>query len=199
MLTIRQATTSDVEGALPALEAAFADDPLMAYFFAESPSGIRTAEFFSMLLRARIALGMPALVMCSDAEVVGVAMGYDASRPAWPARLTAEWERFEADVPGFARRMAVYEALADAHTPSAPHFYLGVLGVAPTFQGRGAGRKLIEAFCELSARDDVSQGVYLETGSPRSLAFYQHCGFDILGEDDLGACKLWCVFRPDGS
>ena len=198
MLTIREATLSDVEGALPALEAAFAADPLMGYFFAENPSGIRTAEFFSMLFRARIALGMPALVLCHDAAIAGVAMGYDTSRPVWPASERQEWQSFEADVPGFARRMAVYEALADAHAPGEPHFYLGVLGVAPTFQGQGAGRRLIEAFCALSAQDERSRGVYLETGSPQSLAFYERCGFDILGEDDLGTCRLWCVYRPDG-
>jgi GNAT superfamily N-acetyltransferase len=145
----------------------------------------------------RIALAMPALVLREEERVLGAAMGYDSERPTWPEPFAGEWARLEADTPGLAGRMAAYEALCRAHEPAAPHYYLGVLGVDPSVQGRGAGKALLEAFCRRSALDPLSAGVYLDTANPASLEFYLRNGFVVRGEDDLEGTPLWCVFRSD--
>ena len=61
-MTIEDATPADVEAAAEALTAAFARDALVAYFFRTHPAGVGPAStrFFSLLLRLRLALGMPA-------------------------------------------------------------------------------------------------------------------------------------------
>lgn len=198
-MTIEDAKTADVEPAAEALRAAFAHDALIAYFFRTCPEGVGPASsrFFSLLLRVRIALAMPALVLREEERVLGAAMGYDSERPTWPEPFAEEWSRLEADTPGLAGRMAAYEALCRAHEPAAPHYYLGVLGVEPSVQGRGAGKALLEAFCRRSALDPLSAGVYLDTANPASLEFYLRNGFVVRGEDDLEGTPLWCVYRSD--
>lgn len=198
-MTIEDATTADVEAAAEALTAAFAHDALVTYFFRTHPEGVGPAStrFFSLLLRLRIALGMPALVLRKGEAVLGVAMGYDSERPAWPEPFASEWLRLEEETPGLAGRLAAYETLSRSHEPPAPHYYLGVLGVHPSTQGQGAGKALLEAFCRRSAADPLSAGVYLDTGNRSSLDFYLRNGFTLRGEDDLEGTPLWCVFRPD--
>ena len=89
---------------------------------------------------------MPAYVLQQADRALGAIMGYDTSRPGWPAALAAEWRQFEVDVPGFAARLAVYEKICDAHQPSEDHYYLGVIGVDPSLQGKGAGKAMLDAF-----------------------------------------------------
>lgn len=198
MFEITNARPDDVAAAVTMLGDAFANDPLMPYFFSTSPVGVRasTMEFFSILLRARIALGMPANVLRQGNDVRGLVMGYDTSRPTWPPALTGEWRNLEAAVPGLADRLAAYEAISESFQPADPHYYLGVIGVHPSLQGKGAGRALIDTFCALSAADDTSSGVYLETGSASSFRFYLANGFHLRGEGRLGDVPLCCVFRP---
>jgi ribosomal protein S18 acetylase RimI-like enzyme len=197
MFRIRRAGAGDVEAAVTALAEAFAPDPLMAYLFGDDPRGVRprTSAFFSMLLRARLALGMPAFVLDRDGEVLGAAMGYDTSRPAWPAALAEEWRSFEASAPELAARFAAYDAICEAHQPAEDHHYLGVIGVHPSLQGQGAGKALLDAFCEGSRADPRSHGVYLDTANPSSLAFYYRKGFELRGEGRLGSTPIWCVWK----
>lgn len=197
MFQIRPANPTDVDAAVAALAAAFADDPLMAYLFGDNRNGMRasTAAFFSILLRARLELGMPAMVLAQGGEVLGAAMGYDTHRPEWPAARAAEWTRFETHAPGLADRFAAYDEICAAYQPAEPHHYLGVIGVSPQLQGKGAGKALLEAFCEGSRANPQSHGVYLDTTNPRSLAFYDGNGFERRGEGRLGAVSVWCVWR----
>lgn len=197
MFTIRRAEARDVGAAIAALGEAFAQDPLMLYLFHESPAGPRAGAmgFFSILLRARLALDMPAYVLEDGDEVLGAAMGYDTSRPTWPEALAEEMRRFETDVPGFGARVATYGKLGDAHEPDEPHYYLGVIGVHPSLQGRGAGKALLDAFCAPSQTDPKSRGVYLDTTNANSLQFYYRNGFELRGEGSLDGAPVWCVYK----
>lgn len=196
-LHIRRAESRDVVAAIATLGDAFADDPLMLYLFRENPGGVRAGamEFFSILLRARIALGAPAYVLEQDGRILGAAMGYDASRPKWPKALSEEMSRFETGVPGLSDRIGAYERLAEIHEPGEDHYYLGVIGVHPSLQGRGSGKALLDAFCEPSRADPNSHGIYLETASASSLQFYYRNGFELTGEGSLDGAPLWCVYK----
>jgi len=197
MFKVRKAESGDVDRAIAALGDAFAQDPLMLYLFHESPEGARAGAmgFFSMLLRARIALDMPAYVLTQGDDVLGAVMGYDTSRPEWPAALADEMRRFEAEVPGFAARLDAYAKICEAHQPGEDHYYLGVIGVHSSLQGNGAGKAMLDAFCAPSRADPKSHGVYLETASPGSLQFYYKNGFELRGEGRLDAATVWCVYK----
>ena len=73
--------------------------------------------------------------------------------------------------------MAIYDEIATRFKPPAPHYYLGVIGIDPNLHGRGFGSQLLEAFCDLSAGDSLSDGVYLETAQASNVGFYERAGF----------------------
>ncbi len=197
MFEIRPAVSTDVPAAIATLVDAFEHDALMLYLFAKHPVGIRAGiqTFFSILLRARIALDAPAEVLVLDGEIRGVVMGNHTSPPAWPTELDKEWLQFSESVREFNDRLEAYESICVTHEPSEDHYYLGVIGVHPSLQGKGAGKALLDSFCERSRADPKSRGVYLDTANPASLEFYYKNGFVHRGEGQLDGARLWCVYR----
>ena len=95
--------------------------------------------------------------------------------------------------------MAVYEAITAKGEPAAPHYYLGVIGVEPDSHGLGIGAQLLKSFCDLSASDSPSSGVYLETAKALNVRFYERAGFVETARGSLGAATLWCMYLPHGS
>ena len=195
-MTIASATTSDLDESVGCLAQAFAQDPITGFLLQNGPGyHERVTRFFSLLMRARIALGMPVIVARGDDGIQGAAMGYATTHPEWQADLSEEWSRFEKAIPGMTDRMAVYDGVAARFKPAAPHYYLGVIGVDPRLHGRGYGKQLLDAFCDLSAHDKLSDGVYLETAQESNVGFYERCGFAEVGRGNLGGATLWCMYR----
>lgn len=195
---LRDGRSGDVDAVTRALADAFDGDPLMRYFFAAHPAGPReaTRAFFTLLMRVRLAIGAPVIVLETADGPRGIAMGYTTVQPDWPEALERDWAAFESQVPGLPDRFERYEAASQGHEPPGPHWYLGVIGVDPALRGRGGGRRLIDAFCARAATDPASTGVYLETGNPVNLPFYRAAGFDLRGAGDLEGTPVWCLFRP---
>jgi ribosomal protein S18 acetylase RimI-like enzyme len=198
-MQITPATPADLDEAVRCLAAAFAQDPITGFLLQTGPgSRERVTQFFSLLMRARIALGMPVLLARDTAGIRGAVMGYSTEPPGWPADIAADWDRFERATPGFTDSMAVYDEIAAKGRPMAPHYYLGVIGTDPNLQGHGIGTQLLQAFCDLSASDRLSGGVYLETAKASNLGFYERAGFVETGRGNLGTETLWCLYRPHG-
>lgn len=196
-MTVANATRSDLDEAVGCLADAFANDPITG-FILQAGAGYRerTAGFFSLLMRARIALGMPVLVARGAGSIKGAAMGYATVHPDWPADVSAEWNRFETSIPGMVERMAVYDGISTRYKPQAPHYYLGAIGIDPRLHGRGLGMQLLDAFCRLSAEDPLSGGVYLETARESNVNFYARRGFSEVGCGKLDGTTLWCMYLP---
>jgi len=194
-MNITPASPSDLDKAISCLATAFGQDPITGYLL-QTGSGYheRVSQFFSILMRARLALKMPVFVARSSAGIGGASMGYSTTRPEWPGGLTEEWDRFEKGVVGMQERMAVYDEVAVKYKPPAPHYYLGVIGTDPNSQGQGIGTRLLKAFCDASASDPLSSGVYLETAQASNLKFYERAGFAETGRGTLGSSTLWCMY-----
>ncbi len=87
----------------------------------------------------------------------------------------------------------VYKTLEAVH-PQEPHWYLGVLGVDPDFQGRGLGTALLNAF--LRRVDSDSAPGYLETDRRENVRFYERVGFETVREVSVLDVPVWCMWRP---
>jgi ribosomal protein S18 acetylase RimI-like enzyme len=198
-MEITAATLSELDDAVNCLALAFAEDPITG-FLLHNGSGYRARvrQFFSLLMRARIALKMPVLVARDTTGIHGAAMGYSTAPPDWPSDLSQEWGRFEKTTLGMTDRLAVYDEITAKGKPSALHYYLGVIGVDPALHGQGIGAQLLNSFCNLSDSDPLSCGVYLETAKEANLGFYQRAGFVETGRGRLGSATLWCMYLPRG-
>ncbi len=80
---------------------------------------------------------------------------------------------------------AVLEQMEAAH-PTYPHWYLALLGVDSSHQGRGLGSRLLEAGLRSADADHLP--AYLETPNPDSVAFYERHGFVVSGRVQAGTC-----------
>jgi ribosomal protein S18 acetylase RimI-like enzyme len=199
-MNITAGSLSELDESVHCLATAFAQDPITGFLLQSGPGyQERLVQFFSLLMRARIALEMPVVVARGTSGIQGAAMGYATEHPAWPKELTEEWDRFESVIPELPERMAVYDEIAVKGKPPAPHYYLGVIGVRPDMHGRGVGTHLLRSFCDLSRSDPLSGGVYLETAQESNLRFYERAGFAETGRGRLGSATLWCMFLPQGS
>jgi len=196
-MKITAASASDIVEAVGCLATAFAQDPITG-FLLQTSQGYRerVTRFFSLLMRARIELKMPVFVARGPHGIDGATMGYSTVRSEWPVDLMEEWDRFEKAIPGMTDRMAIYDEVATRFKPPAPHYYLGVIGTDPASQGSGVGTQLLKSFCEVSASDPLSSGVYLETAQASNLRFYERAGFAETGRGNLGDATLWCMFLP---
>ena len=82
-MKVTKAAPSDLDEAIDRLATAFAHDPITGFLLQTGPGyRERVTQFFSMLMRARIALNMPVLVARDTAGIHGAAMGYTTVSPA---------------------------------------------------------------------------------------------------------------------
>jgi len=199
-MIVRPVKQKDIEPVVEALMSAFSEDPLIGFLFGSDwQKSTHVREFFQILLDVRVTLSMPAFCSEEDGEVVGAVMGYDASRPTWPEGHAAKWSRLMKVAEGLESRLDAYGKLAEQFAPSQPHFYLGVIGVRIGRKGGGVGGALLGTFCEASAGNSESAGVFLETANEASLRFYLKNGFELRGQGVLGkSTRLWCVFKVTG-
>ena len=85
---------------------------------------------------------------------------------------------------------AALEELA-THHPEQPHWFLPVIAVDPTAQGRGIGSDLMNH--ALAKCDETGAHAYLESSNPRNIPLYERHGFRVVGEVRSGDCP---VFTP---
>lgn len=77
------------------------------------------------------------------------------------------------------------------HLPDEPCWFLDLVAVHPSLQGRGLGARLIRHGLDLAERDGLP--AFLETGQPDNVAMYQRFGFHVVGQEDApaGGPTIW--------
>jgi ribosomal protein S18 acetylase RimI-like enzyme len=78
----------------------------------------------------------------------------------------------------------VFEQMGRYH-PSEPHWYLPLMGVDPSQQGKGFGSALLQHTLIQCDRDRSL--AYLESSNPRNILLYEKHGFELLGTIQAGA------------
>jgi ribosomal protein S18 acetylase RimI-like enzyme len=96
------------------------------------------------------------------------------------------------------RRFDAYMSYADKlhkHYAPKPHWYLWVIGVAPSSQGRGIGGRLLDRLPVIAREDEAV--CYLETEVEGNLRFYEKHGFKVAGEGVVPKLGLhvWAMLR----
>jgi GNAT superfamily N-acetyltransferase len=172
---VRLATSDDIGRLATTATRAFADDPLLRWFFPDDD------EYFDLnpTLTAYLCRRWQATESqwCTDD---GVALAGWAP----PGRPEVDVERPTIIHPE--SRLAKFEALRIAfgeHTPTEPHWYLNMLATHPDWQRQGLGAALMGEVFRIA--DGQGLPCYLETETPDNVAYYRHHGFEVRSEWDL--------------
>lgn len=82
---------------------------------------------------------------------------------------------------------------------SQPHWYLNILGVRPSRQRKGVGGQLLRLM--LNRLDGERMSVYLDTGRPENVPYYQRFGFTLAaeGHDDAADLSVFGMRRDPPS
>jgi GNAT superfamily N-acetyltransferase len=97
-------------------------------------------------------------------------------------------------------RYDAFTAAAQQFAIESPHYYLDMIGVRRSHQGRGSARLLLEAVHELSQSDELSSGVRLTTEHGPNVPFYEHFAYRVQSHarvDD--GLETWTMFRAEGA
>jgi ribosomal protein S18 acetylase RimI-like enzyme len=193
---VRPLGPRDEARAARVLARAFRDNPLNVAVIGEGPS--RRFRSNHATLRQLVPIGRShgfALGAVAGGQLVGALIGtgpggYPLPPPSLPSRLRT------VAVQGLrvaGRWRQVFEVLHEVH-PVHPHWYVGVVGVDPSWQGRGLGGLLLSRF--LASADDRGDPVYLETDRPENVGFYGRAGFRVVGTLSLLGARVWRMERP---
>jgi ribosomal protein S18 acetylase RimI-like enzyme len=78
---------------------------------------------------------------------------------------------------------AIFEQMGRYH-PDEPHWYLPLIGVDPSQQGKGYGSALLTHALMRCDRDHTP--AYLESSNPKNIPLYERHGFELLGTIQVG-------------
>lgn len=195
----RRLATHEAGSAASLVHAAFVADPILRWVFDDAGRWDEVGhQFVSRLVDVRMDGGEAWLVEHAPDRLAAVSLwdppgGIYASRPGLWSQFSTHLTEDEA------ARLDAYDSLADAAQPSEPHWYLGVLAVAPPMQGRGYARHVLTPI--LDSADRTRTPVTLETATPINLAIYARFGFEVRAEFDLppDGPHAWLLQRNPGS
>ena len=179
-VTIKTANTSDEAPVIDVVVLAFSADPTVRWLY---PDPHQYLTHFPPFVRA---FGGRAFVQGSAYYVDGYAGAalwlppevHVNEEELIPLLQRTISEREKADV------FAVFEQMGHFH-PSEPHWYLPLIGVDPTQQGKGYGSALMQHALLPCDRDHTL--AYLESSNPTNISLYQRHGFELLDTIQVGA------------
>jgi RimJ/RimL family protein N-acetyltransferase len=195
---IRKMTGSEVQPVARTLARAFYDDPHFRWFVRDDAKRMQALERgFATFIR-RIWLRPDEGY--THERFIGAAlwmppntwhMGPLGQLLVLPAILRS----LRADTPRLLKALTFIER---RHPHEPEHWYLPVIGITPTWQGRGYGAALLHTMLERCDADRTP--AYLEASSARSRALYERSGFEALEECRYAADgpPLWRMWREPG-
>ncbi|WP_039798872.1 GNAT family N-acetyltransferase [Nocardia araoensis] len=160
------------------LAAAFADDPLMTYFWpGEHRRRAALPLFWDSRIASRRKNGLVDLGHDAEGNLACVALWEPAhvvSPTAKPLTL------LRALGPRAARALAAGRRMEQAR-PATPHLYLAAIGTLPGAQGRGLATSLLERRLASAEQD-----CFLISNTSGTVPFYERFGFEPRGELPIG-------------
>jgi len=180
----------DGERAIDTIVLAFAADPVERWMYPRAGDYLRHFPAFVAAF-AGPALADATAWMLDDFAAVALWLG-PGSQPDGETIVSALMDSVAADRQDDV--LAVLEQM-DALHPTSAHWYLPWLAVDPARQGAGLGDRLLELGLRRVDRDGLP--AYLETPNPRTIPFYERCGFEVTGQARSGGCPpITAMLRP---
>ena len=189
-----------LDDAADVLAKAFENYPLVHYFLEHSGASRyqHLWEAVRIVCEVRVVLNQPVKGILHGGRLVAVACIDTPEQQPWPPSLEQAYAAFEQRIGASAAgRLESYGELTTNHRPGEPHFCLILIGVHPDAQGKGYGRVLLDLVSAMSEAHPSSTGVRLDTETPANVSLYEHCGYRITEQSELGGVPIWFMFRPN--
>jgi ribosomal protein S18 acetylase RimI-like enzyme len=167
--------------ALGTLVMAFAQDPVIRWFYAEPWRYLAHYADFVQAFGGQ-AFDEGTAWQLGDLAATGIWLspGSQLDGDAIVAHLEATVAPEKLD-----DLFAVIEQMDHGH-PDEPHWYLAWIGVDTFAQGRGLGGELLRRCLEVV--DESHVAVYLDNTNPRNIPLYERHGFELTQESRAGGC-----------
>ncbi len=180
---IKTVTKDETDRALDIFTLAFVDDPMLRWIFADGSTYLKHLGAAQFTLGGRaVAHGTGHVLDDFSAGAFWLPPGVGIDDEAMGALIErAVPADKQADLAGVAAQMGTYH-------PHEPHWYLAVLGVDVSRQGKGLGSLLMKH--ALARVDDERMPAYLESSNPRNIPFYERHGFEVIGRIQSGATPV---------
>jgi GNAT superfamily N-acetyltransferase len=178
--SVRKASEPELPRVVSVLARAFYDDPVSSWFFRDDSRRMgqleRTFAFFGSKLWFSHELTY------TTEGVVGAAVWVPPEQ--WHVGVLDQLRM----LPGFVSSVGLRDLprglrgfnLMESKHPHDRHYYLPVVGVDSTWQGKGIGTALLEPMLERCDREGVA--AYLEATAPRNRTCYERVGFEVVEE-----------------
>jgi ribosomal protein S18 acetylase RimI-like enzyme len=176
---IRKMTEAEVPQVAEALAQAFYDDPLLSWVYRNDDRRMRQLrDGFDLYLRK---VWLPQDLCYTTDRFAGACLWMPPG--TWQLSFLRQLLLLPSMIRlagrDFPRLIGFLSAMEREH-PHDRHYYLPVIGVARTWQGKGFGSALLRPVLEICDRERLP--AYLEASSPRNRALYERHGFRAVGE-----------------
>jgi len=193
-VNVRRARPEDFAPIAAMLARAFYDDPLTVWFYPNDKRRLaRSRRFFGIRLRQ---LADQDLIFTTP-DHSGAALWTHPGR--WREDLAQSMmllPMLPVLLPRIVRSTRAAREIERRH-PSAPHYYLSVIGTDPDQQGGGVGSALLGPVLDRCDAEGV--GAYLESSKEGNLDFYVRHGFEVTERVELpDGPPLWFMWREPG-
>ena len=171
---MRRASTEDADIIGKIIASAFADDPVNKWIFKTEIGMIPTFTAYAKHIFTPAGLchliREEAATMWSDSK-----LSKDLPLTAMPGLALSMIKRSGF---GTIQRALIYDEMMKALRPKENHIYLFTVGVHPSAQGKGFGKKILRPV--LRTCDTAELPCYLESSNPDNHGFYASLGFETL-------------------
>ncbi|HEY8587277.1 MAG TPA: GNAT family N-acetyltransferase [Rhodanobacter sp.] len=194
---IRVLSADELPAAATILAVGMGDNPLhVKVFGAEPQRRQRRLDQFLGHLVGYVQVNGRLLGAFVDGKLVGVLGMLEPGRcrPDWKETLGFARVVAASNPPTGVWRVGRWRAVWTRNDPSAPHWHLGPLAVAPAYRRRGVGRRLLAQCCE--HLDVLAAAAWLETDLAINVAFYETLGFSVVRQESLLGVPNWFMHRP---
>lgn len=201
---IRKLDGRDLASCSEVIYDAFKKDPL---FEGLLKSALEKRTFSSFLCRKVLTLKETGIVFQTDDQIKGVAsLEHDSGKVLNSGIKLLRWD-FLKEVFKLQRVLSSegfkfinqYMRFTTSVRPKAPHYYLVFIGVSPSSQGQGIGRKMLNHIHALVDADQESLGIGLDTENEANVAYYKQFGYELVSQTTLNQVTIYAMFRTTSS
>ena len=182
-MLLRQLRPEEVERAATMLARAFVGRPFTLLLADDEAGRFEASRLtFAALARYGLEYGEVVTTDALDAVAIWWAPEYVMPSPARAALVGFDEGPAVLGIDVWEASLEVGWMVGDVHQRSIaePHWYLNILGVRPESQRAGLGTLLLSSMLDRLDREQLP--VYLDTGTPENVAFYQRRGFRLTAQ-----------------